>query len=231
VRSSVSHAVKAFCAAVVVGGLACAVTAGPASAAPARNPFAGLTADQIASKAVADFKSASSVHVNGRVSESGITESFSMSLTQKGVAGSIQVGGEGAEGMVAIGSTVWLRPDKQMWESYGYTGSRLAKVLGKWLKVTDDTSGPNPPADIAGFAASVGFPVTGLAEGKTASVSGHLGLELVGKKATSYYVSVSAKPEVLSIDRAGVSVTFSAYNAHVTITAPPASDVVTPGGI
>jgi hypothetical protein len=220
-----------FCAAVAVGGFACTVAAGPASAAPAGNPFGELTADQIASKAVADFDSASSVHVDGYISASGKTGSYSMLFTQNGCAGSVQMGGQGSSGLVAIGSTEWIRPSKQLWESLGYSGSRLAKVLGKWVKVPSGSDGTGSNAcDIQGFAAGEGYPVTGLSKGRTVRISGHLALQLAGKKATSYYVSVATRPEILSIDIAGISNTFSSYNAHVTITAPPSKDVV-PGGL
>jgi hypothetical protein len=47
-------------------GASISTSGAPGSAQPSGNPLAGLTADQIAARAQADLKSASSVHVAGR---------------------------------------------------------------------------------------------------------------------------------------------------------------------
>jgi hypothetical protein len=44
---------------------------------------------------------------------------------------------------------------------------------------------------------------------------------------TSGYVSDTPRPEFLSMAMAGATERFSGYNAKVTLTAPPAADVLT----
>ena len=48
-----------------------------------------------------------------------------------------------------------------------------------------------------------------------------------GSGRESIYVSISSKPEILRISDNG-TISFSAYGARVTLTPPPASDVIKP---
>ena len=78
-RSPVAIAV-ALLAALAAGCGASATTSGaPASTASPGNPLAALTAGQILTKTIADFKAASSVHITG--SERAAGQSFTMDLT------------------------------------------------------------------------------------------------------------------------------------------------------
>ena len=81
-QSAVAAAIVGM--AILAGATACGTTASSqpaqaASATPSANPLAGLTADQIAAKAVADLKAASSVHCAGSVTDSGAT--YAVDLT------------------------------------------------------------------------------------------------------------------------------------------------------
>jgi hypothetical protein len=77
---------------------------------------------------------------------------------------------------------------------------------------------------------SAGLPGTGWTKGAVSTVAGQRAVQLTGEDATAW-VSDSARPEFLKtlISEPGGTTgwtTFSRYNAHVTITPPPASDVV-----
>src|SRR6202021_431703 len=103
-RSSLfSRARMLSATAVIAAGATCGPLALAASAAPAGNPFARLTADQIAKKAETDLKAASSFHYHGSGKASGQTVSISMSSTHKGCTGGISAGREGGVGMGGIG--------------------------------------------------------------------------------------------------------------------------------
>jgi len=67
--------------------------------------------------------------------------------------------------------------------------------------------------------------LTGLAKGKTIKISGHPALQLRNRSGKSIYVSISRKPEILRISDDG-TVNFSEYGARVTLTPPPATDVI-----
>ena len=79
-------------------------TAGtPALATPSGNPLAGLTADQIATKAEADLKAASSVHIAGPVTDSGQTYVLDLTIGPKGCTGTMASPGKGSFRLLKIG--------------------------------------------------------------------------------------------------------------------------------
>lgn len=236
-RSSLFSRARVFsAAAIIAGGAVCGPLALSAAAAPsaqAGNPLARLTADQIAAKAVADFKAASSFHYHGSVRESGQTLAFSLSVTHHGCTGSISDGSHGAVTILAVGKTAWLQPNAKFWEYAGIPASELSLVQGKWIETTG--GGKNslsaafaPLCSTNAMMSQVVPALTGLTKGKTIKISGHPALQLrsgSGSGSGSIYVSVSNKPEILRISSDG-TLSFSAYGAPVSLTPPPSSDVI-----
>ena len=221
-------------AAVIAAGVTCgplALSATAAPSAPAGNPLVPLTADQIAKKAATDLKAAASFHYHGSGKDSGQTVSISMSVTHKGCAGSIGDGRHGGFAMLAIGKTVWIQPNDKFWEYVGFPASQLSTVHGKWLEITgtgsNSLSAGFVPFCNANKLVSILAPqLTGLVKGKTIKISGHPALQLRnGSGRESIYVSISSKPEILRISDKG-TINFSAFGARVTLTPPPASDVI-----
>jgi hypothetical protein len=220
--------------AVIAAGATCgtlALSATAASLAPASNPLARLTADQIAKKAVTDLKAAASFHYHGSGKDSGQTISISMSVTHKGCTGWIGDGRHGGFAILAIGTTVWIKPNDKFWEYAGIPASELPAVHGKWL----ETSGTGSNSLSAAFApfckanklvSALALQLTGLVKGKTIKISGHPALQVHNRSGRErIFVSISSKPEILRIRDNG-TINFSAYGARVTLTPPPASDVI-----
>jgi hypothetical protein len=221
--------------AVIAAGAACGTFALSATAAPlaqAGNPLARLTADQIAKKAVTDLKAAASFHYHGSTKQSGQTLAISMSVTHKGCTGSIRDGSHGTVAILGIGNTVWLQPNDTFWEYVGLPASDLSAVQGKWLKTTGTGSNSvsaafAPLCNANKLVSTLAPQLTGLVKGETIKVSGHPALQLENSSgAESIYVSISSKPEILRTSDNG-TINFSAYGARVTLTAPPAADVIT----
>jgi hypothetical protein len=222
-------------AAVIAAGAVCgplALSATAAASAPAGNPLAGLTADQIAKKAAADLKAAASFHFHGSGKDSGQTVAISMSVTHKGCTGSITDGSNGGFAILAIGKTVWIQPNDKFWEYVGVPASELSTVHGKWLEATGTGSNSVSAAFVPfcnanKLVSALAPQLTGLVEGKTIKISGHRALQLRNSSGQeSIYVSISSKPEILRISDDG-TINFSAYGARVTITPPPPADVIT----
>ena len=222
-------------AAVIAAGATCgtlALSATAAPLAPAGNPLARLGADQIAKKAVADLKAAVSFHYHGSGKDSGQTFSISMSVTHKGCTGWFGDGSSGGFAIVAIGKTVWIQPNDKFWEYAGIPASELPAVHGKWLKPTGTGSNSlsvalAPFCNANKLVSTLTPQLTGLVKGKTTKISGHRALQLRNSSGQeSIYVSISSKPEILRITDNG-TVNFSAYGARVTLTPPPATDVIT----
>lgn len=222
-------------AAVIAAGAICgtlALSAAAAPLAPAGNPLARLTADQIAKKAVTDLKAAASFHYHGSAKASGQTFSLSMSVTHKGCTGWIGYGRNGGFAILAVGKTVWIQPNDKFWEHLGIPASELSVVHGMWLEPTGTGSNSlsaaiAPLCNANKLASAFALQLTGLVKGKTIKISGHPALQLRnGSGSESIYVSISSKPEILRISDNG-TVNFSKYGARVTLTPPPASDVIT----
>jgi hypothetical protein len=221
-------------AAVIASGATCgtlALSATAAPSAPAGNPLAGLTADQIAKKAVTDLKAATSFHYHGSGKESGQTVSISMSVTHQGCTGSIGDGSNGGFAILTIGKTIWIQPNDKFWKFVGLPASDLPAVHGKWLETTGTGSASvaaafQPFCNANKLMSVLAPQLTGLVKGKTIKVSGHSALQLRNSSGQeSVYVSISSKPEILRTSEDG-TINFSAYGAHVTLTPPPASDVI-----
>ena len=225
----------AIAAAVIAAGTVCgplALSAAAVPSAPAGNPLAGLTADQIASRAAADFTAASSFHYHGSGKDSGQTISISMTVTHQGGTGSIGYGSHGGFAILDIGKTMWIQPDDKFWEYVGVPASEVPLVHGMWLL----PAGSAGHTVVAAFAPlchaskllSILAPqLTGLVKGKTIKISGHQALQLQNISGQeSIYVSISGKPEILRISNDG-TLTFSRYGARVTLTPPPPGDVIT----
>jgi hypothetical protein len=230
-RSPVAIAV-ALLAALAAGCGASATTSGaPASTASPGNPLAALTAGQILSKTIADFKAASSVHIAG--SERDASQSFTMDLTigASGCTGTVRLGGQGSVVLLRIGGTLWMKPDDQFWKSYlAATPADLPAVQGKYVRLS-----PKGPATssfgafcyLSQLAGQVSGAGNQLVKGQTATIGGQPALQLKDtEQAGSAYVTISASPEFLQTGDTGGHIDFTDYNAPLALTAPPASQTV-----
>jgi hypothetical protein len=203
----------------------------PASTAPPGNPLAGLSARQILTKAIADFKAASSVHIAG--SERAAGQSFTMDLTvgADGCTGTVGLGGQGSVVLLRIGGTLWMKPDDQFWKSVlAAAPADLPAVEGKYVRLS-----PKGPATssfgafcyLSQLASQVSGGENQLVKGQTATIGGQPALQLKDTgQAGSAYVTISPTPEFLQTGDTGGHVDFTDYNAPLALTAPPASQTV-----
>jgi hypothetical protein len=223
--------VSAFLA---VGAAGCG-SAGPAStsASSKANPLATLSADQIASKAVADLRTAAAVHVAGSVTDSGQPIGLNLTLVHgKGCDGSMSMQNRGSFLLIMIGTAVWLQPDEKFWKSVGGSDPAVLKILaGKYMKTSakGGLGGLGQLCDPSKLLGSLKN-MTGLVKGKNATISGQPALQITdGAKSGFVYVSVSARPQLLRITSTGSSsgqLDFTGYGTPVPLTAPPASQTL-----
>jgi len=224
-------------AAAVLSATACGSSSSSTSA------LAGMSPDQIVQKSVADLKAASSVRITGQVVNSGQTIAVDLTdVAAKGCQGTIGLAApatsstkavSGTADIVEVDSIVYMKLSDSFFTSAGLPASEFSQVSGKYIKLA---SGSN----LASFAQlcnpstlSTAFSKqdTGFAEAGTATVKGQPTLAFKQPKNPSngtVYVSESATPQILRIaGPAGQgSIDFSDYNASVTITAPPPSQVI-----
>ncbi|HWN60667.1 MAG TPA: hypothetical protein VNO25_08360 [Streptosporangiaceae bacterium] len=203
----------------------------PASTAPPGNPLAALTARQILTKAIADFKAASSVHVAGSERAAGQTFTMDLTVGANGCTGTVGLGGQGSVLLLRIGGTLWMKPDDQFWKSALVAApADLSAVEGRYVRLS-----PKGPATssfgafcyLSQLAGQVSGGENQLVKGQTATIGGQLALELKDtRQAGSAYVTLSARPEFLQTGDTSGHVDFTDYNAPLALTAPSASQTV-----
>ncbi len=201
-----------------------------ATATAPAGPLAGLTADQIAARATADFKTVSSVHITGSGTDSGQTVRMNLMLGARGCKGTLSIKGEGSFALLKIGRKLWIKPDNRFWK-YAAGSSLNATVMqllsGKYIEPSAKGSGLGSLGEICNpgrFASAFGSKLTGLVKGATTTIAGQPALQIKDAgDPDSAYVTISARPEFLRL-AAGPSgeFDFSDYGAPLTLTPPPA---------
>jgi hypothetical protein len=216
------------------------------SSSSSTSALAGLSADQIVQKSVADLKAASSVRITGKVVSSG--QNIAVDLTDvaaQGCQGTLGLAAAatstskavtGTADIIEADSTVYMKLSESFFTSAGLPASDFSDVSGKYIKLASGS-------DLASFAQlcnpstlSTAFSKqdTGFVSAGTTTINGQPALVFKQPKNPSngtVYVSQTATPQIVRIaGPAGQgSIDFTDYNAHATITAPPASEVVDGG--
>ena len=207
-------------------------TAGSTASASAKGgALDGLSADEIASRATADLKAVSSVHVKGSVQSSGQKIALNLSLGSQGCTGTMGIDGQGSFVLLKIGKSLWIKPDDKFWNhAAGSAGSALIDLVsGKYIKPSakgSSLASIGALCDPAQFAKSFGSDMTGMVKGTTTTIAGQPALQIKDSgDAASAYVTVDAKPQFLRLDGGGSNgrLDFTDYNAPLHLTPPPAS--------
>jgi hypothetical protein len=185
------------------------VSTGATSGAAASGTFSGMTASQIAAKANADLKAATSFHAVGTLTAGGVTEKLDITSSGGDCSAAITVGGS-ATGLVVVGKTMWV------------------KAAGEYLKTTtgnDQYAQSVSLCESSQLAGMFGL-TTDLSEGPLTAVDGQKVLQLKEGGAESIYVTDAATPEYVRLDIPGMEMEISGVNTPVTISAPPSSEVL-----
>ncbi len=233
-RRVVASCWAAVCCAVVLAGATACGTTHPGPSAPATlsaNPLAGLTADQIARRAIADLAAASSVRIAGSVGQDGQTAFVDLTIGTKGCKETLRIPGQGSIVIIAIGNTMWSKTEGQMWKQMaGMFPAKVRRYLaGKYLQIPGVPGGMTDLCGRDQAASSFGGELKDLVTAKITTISGQPALQLADKRhSRSAYVTISARPEFLRLDVSGQEqVDFTGYNQPVMLTPPPAYDTVT----
>lgn len=217
---------------------ACSSAASSPGASGAADPLASMSAAQVAAEVTANAKAASSLTLAGSMTQAdGTGETVSLAIKpSRGCTGTIGIVGKGSFKLTKIGSTIYLNPDKQFWESNGGAAAStiINLVNGKYIKISSTDKNMGSVADLCDVAQmfSTGGKQDTLTKGKVATLNGTRVLPLNDTSEGSVsYVTDTSKPQLVEItspkgakDGSGkITVT---YGAPVTLTAPPASQVI-----
>ncbi len=236
--AAVAAAVASCLAVAACGGVRPSSLSTAPDASSTADPLASLTAGKVATEALANLDAASSLTVAGTVNDSGKNAALNLGLKLgHGCAGTLWEGGEGGSvKIIMIGKTIYLDPDAQFWKSLD--GSRASAIIalvdGRYIKISTSATAMAPMVsmcDLSKRLASEKVTET-FTKGKLTTLGGTRVLPLVDpKEGGVLYVTDTSKPEIAEIldtkntgDGTG-KLTFS-VGAPVTLTAPPASQVI-----
>ena len=235
-------------AAVLAAAIAISAAACGSAGTSGASALAGLTADQIITKAVHDLSLVSSVQEVGTEIDSG--QGFAIDVTVvrgQGCRGTMALpvtgssAGDAADpvALVYLNGTVYMKYDKNYMEKRGAPAATITAVAGKYIEVTSGSAVSDfaQSCELSEVVSGLEKDETGFTKDGTATVDGQAALGLKGQESGQkgiVYVSESATPEILrfqALPTSQGSINFLDYNAKVTITAPPTDDIVPVGSL
>ncbi|MGI5402760.1 hypothetical protein ACQEVG_25580 [Streptomyces sp. CA-135486] len=204
------------------------------------DPFGGLSADQIADKAVTATKKVESMRMAGRVVSDGEPLTLDFAVDSKGFCtGKLGMKGGRAE-LRQVDEVLYMKGDEKFWDaSLGVEAKGLTALLkGRWFKVpAGSTADMDGICDLEAMLDGLDKDKSdrrGMTRGPDAEVDGRPAATLVKKKtggrSTTMYVAKEGKPYLLKVVKTGGNepgtIVFSEYNKPVKAVAPPADQIV-----
>jgi len=223
-------------AGVLVAGLLAACSGSASTPPPSTSSSDGpngvekLPADQILARSKAAAKSASWVHVQG--TQSGTT--LDLTIGKDTATGTVTQDGLTAQ-LLAVDGTTYVKGDKAFWDNASGSGSGDV-LAGKWVVAGDtagtDTYGLDTFTDVGRVVDSVLVGSGTLTKTGTSTVDGQrvVGLD-ESSDGSTLWVALDGPPYPVQIEPATPTTdppTFSDWDVPVTITPPPADEVVDP---
>ncbi|MEU2286065.1 hypothetical protein ABZ614_29725 [Streptomyces sp. NPDC013178] len=246
-------AAAALCATAVVTLTACggdkkadakeAGTPAPTSATPSpAKPLEGLTPAQIAEESRLAMTKLKSFKVKGGVSSDGEEMTVDFTVAAKGSCqGTFTSGGASAD-IRKVGGAMYMKGDEKFWQQTGSeegssseeTNALTELLKGRWFKLPagDAKADEFPFCDVTMLFEkdTDEIPIT---RGAEAEVNGTHAVTLTrkdGAETMTLLVSAEEEPYALRMTNEGGkqpgSLEFSAFNEPVTVTPPPASEVI-----
>ncbi|MFF4228824.1 hypothetical protein [Streptomyces sp. NPDC001820] len=246
-------AVAALCVTAAVGLTACGGgqsedTAGKAASSPPSpktpvDPFEGLTADQIADKALKATKAANSLKLAGEGKDDGKDLSWEFTLSNAGnCTGKLSYTGSGQAELLVVDKVTYMKADEAFWKGIAKQKGTPAKqstalaemMKGRWMKAPADKSGGMAGlCNLDALLKKMGDEDTsGVTKGESAEINGQKAITLTRKEGAethTFYVATEGQPYFLKFvteggDEPG-TVSISDYNKPVAVTAPPADQI------
>ncbi|WP_053914157.1 hypothetical protein [Streptomyces sp. TP-A0875] len=203
------------------------------------DPFAGLSAAEIADRAFKATRGAGSLRMKGDVpdEETGGTIRIDIAVDRDGrCAGTMSLGGEGKAELIRTGDTLYMKYDERFLraqsegEPKADVDAAVALLAGQWTKTSaagedaKDIGGLCDLEAVLGEAEPAGSDVT---RGESTSVDGTPAVVLHEKDGAdrhTMYVAAEGKPYVLRLDGTSAkepgTLTFGAYDEPVRAEAP-----------
>jgi hypothetical protein len=194
------------------------------------NGMASKSAAQVLAASVKAADSASSLHMGGNVPAANGPIGIDLSIAKdQGATGSMTINGKKVD-LVIVGGEGYMKGDAAFWSQFGgAAGATIAQLLqGKWLKFPVNNSQFHP---IVAFASAKAI-FDQLKSGSDSHLENmgattYKGQSVValndGVKKGTFYVAATGTPYPVALVKTGSgggTITFSAWNEPVTLTAP-----------
>jgi hypothetical protein len=206
----------------------------------------GLTADQIAARAVAATQAARSMRMAGQVTSEGERASVDLAVDNKGACtGKLGFGGGSAE-LRQVSTVLYMKGNEKFWRaslsessSPGTDGEGVVELVkDRWIKMpAGSAKAMGGVCDLKAMLAERDKDTSerqGMTKGPDAEVNSVPTTTLVkkqhGGETITMYVAKKGEPYLIRVVRVGGdgpgTMTFSDYNKPVKAVAPPADQVV-----
>jgi hypothetical protein len=207
----------------------------PASTAPAANGIGALPLSQIFARTRAALAAAKTVHVSADVGTGSARIVITASvLGNQGAVGTMKMNGA-TMGFLRLGNTVYLHADAANWRKFG-AGDGAGLLAGKYVLMPagEDLTPLVEATSIASLAryfdVPAGAPAT-VVDWPKATVRGQQAIRLGDVADGAIYVATAGPPYPLRLQSTNPAfrslIDLSDFNRPVTITKPPASQIVT----
>ncbi|MFI2371039.1 hypothetical protein [Streptomyces sp. NPDC018833] len=214
----------------------------------AGDPFKGLSADQIAEKAVAATKAASSLRMEGEIESDGEPVSVDLAMDDKeNCTGRLGVEGGRAD-LRRRGDVLYMKGDETFWRASmnrrgmaspdsGNNDTVIELMKDRWIKMparaVEDMRGVCDLDEMLAELDENKANRTGMTRRKDTEIDGVRAATLVkkkGRETTTVYVAKERKPYLLKVVKAGGdkpgTLELSDYDRPVVVKAPPADEVL-----
>jgi hypothetical protein len=219
---------------------ACGSTTSSAGTAPSASstadPLASLTAAKVQAETITDAEASSSLTIKGSLTQS--KQSYTVDLAIKpghGCTGTIGEGSKGSFKLIVIGKTIYLNPDDNFWKANAGAdaAAAIALVNGRYLEVSASDASMASVASLCNVSQL--FSADGSSEtvtkGAVTTLGGTRVLPIKSSDGSTGYVTDTSKPELVELSApkgasAGTGMITVTTGTPVTLTAPPASQVI-----
>lgn len=222
-------------AATACGGITAASLRPVPSVSGAVDPLAGLPASKIAAQANANAEAAQTVMMTGTATDAGTSLALTLGFKRGvGCAGTVGYPDKGSIKLLVIGKDVYIKPDAKFWSvTAGAKASAIIVLLdGRYLEVPASDKNMAGAADVCSLSKMLnsGSPVSYTKEAVT-TYRGARVLPLKLSDGSTEYVTDTSKPEFVRAyapegSQVGPGNLTISVGAPVTLTAPPASQVI-----
>ena len=234
ITAGVAVAGASCLAATACGGTTAASLSVAPSASSTVDPLAGLSASKVVAEATADAQAAPSLTLDGTINQQGQNGTIDIAIKRgQGCTGSVDLGSQGGFKLIMIGNIVYFNPNVQFWKANAGANAStvIALVDGRYIKAPASDKNVASLAEICDASKLLDPGGVTYTKGTVTTLDGRRVLAIKVSDGSTNYVTDTSKPEYVEAiapkgTKGGSGKAIVTEGAPVTLTAPPASQVI-----